>query len=965
MGKAKYTFSAVFKNGIQIDNEDRIIINKVIIPCIQRPYVQGRQGEKESRIRKNFLDVIFNKGLKNNEVVDLNFIYGSVVKKGGKYSLELLDGQQRFTTLYLLYWYVLNKEGNTSDDRYKFLESFSYESRVTSKDFCKDLSSHTCELLDTIPSELIRKARWYHNSYEKDPSIGAMLTMLDDIHKQYSSLPINIQYSDRLDNLQFNVLPLPNYDMSEDLYMKMNARGLQLSAFDNFKSQLMGKLETSDISCRKKMYDDKELTFAEVFSIKMDTQWADFFWNVDNNDDYDETYMRFFSRFFAVRYLLSDKVKDAAAFRNDETFSFLYDRSESTTDYLGFEEYDKLLNNAVFFEEIETVLDVLKDNNLIIEEAMTPIWSEEINKNFFCKFCRIGLKDLPIYCAIIDYIIESPICKDGILNKNEFMDYMRVVWNVVGNSDIDNKERLAAVVRAIHQQLIPAVRQTDASFYKALASLKGDEDPSKTYETTRRLLLTEIEKVALIVNDASWRDLFVESEKNPFLMGDVTFFFSENRDTFKHRLDLVSLMFDKGGITQTFREEHLLIRALFTVFDRWENLDKQNITENNEKNYLKNLLTSGKNLECRSLISNFVVSILDKASNLEDMKDLLKEVVNVEFPDISDLRGKEYGLILLRKCLTTDIRMYDWFANVGSPFRIYDFEGHYAIAVRQAYYDRIIPDTDRNRIARKLSDDLKFSLEFKKPKVREYADEYGVEHNFFSSISCEKKYDKITLIADFSSTFNIIIKASEKNKDILESICDGKVIKKEEDTNTYLLYFLENMVYDNIAFYDEEIFKPMSEALARIESVAEKFNLIAEEVVPYQPRKKEKIKKQKNVRIYGNPEDGTPISIDYYLYLDNAPGPMGTITIYLKEDDINILVESIREVPTGEIRDLPANFFENLREIAYDDACHKYQDLDWSACYIVLDKYIPEDLVKILPKEVLNILPLEQFGIYL
>lgn len=82
-----------------------LIEHKVEIPMLQRDYAQGRVSQKN--IAKRFLDAIFEvlEGKRANLHID--FIYG--YHENGKFLL--LDGQQRLTTLWLLYFYFYKKFG--------------------------------------------------------------------------------------------------------------------------------------------------------------------------------------------------------------------------------------------------------------------------------------------------------------------------------------------------------------------------------------------------------------------------------------------------------------------------------------------------------------------------------------------------------------------------------------------------------------------------------------------------------------------------------------------------------------------------------------------------------------------------------------------------------------------------------------------------------------------------------------
>ena len=71
---------------------------KIEIPIIQRDYAQGRKDKV--KVREGFLGALEH-ALDGNPI-ELDFIYGSKNND----CLQPLDGQQRLTTLFLLYWHA-------------------------------------------------------------------------------------------------------------------------------------------------------------------------------------------------------------------------------------------------------------------------------------------------------------------------------------------------------------------------------------------------------------------------------------------------------------------------------------------------------------------------------------------------------------------------------------------------------------------------------------------------------------------------------------------------------------------------------------------------------------------------------------------------------------------------------------------------------------------------------------------
>ena len=91
-----YTINNLFNQ--PKDKKDRI--DKIVIPAIQRDYVQGLK-EYTTKF-DNFLNTLFN-GLTGKQTISLDFIYGYF--NNGIF--EPIDGQQRITTLVLLYYYIV------------------------------------------------------------------------------------------------------------------------------------------------------------------------------------------------------------------------------------------------------------------------------------------------------------------------------------------------------------------------------------------------------------------------------------------------------------------------------------------------------------------------------------------------------------------------------------------------------------------------------------------------------------------------------------------------------------------------------------------------------------------------------------------------------------------------------------------------------------------------------------------
>lgn len=257
------------------------VITRVEIPLIQRDYAQGRRGEKVEAIRQNFLSVLHAAvATEVQKPVGLDFVYGERKADG---TLQPLDGQQRLTTLFLLHWYLAVRSGNLPAAT--GWTKFSYETRPSARRFCQRLVS-ACPPADTNNlSTWVQAQPWYLFVWRYDPTVNAMLVMIDAIEQAFGDVDPQVAWDSLVDvnkpAITFHLLPLPDMGSAEDLYVKMNSRGKPLTDFENFKARFEKIIEWSPR--------------AVEFAHKADTVWSDILWGFRGDDDLvDDEFLRYF-----------------------------------------------------------------------------------------------------------------------------------------------------------------------------------------------------------------------------------------------------------------------------------------------------------------------------------------------------------------------------------------------------------------------------------------------------------------------------------------------------------------------------------------------------------------------------------------------------------------------------------------------------------------------------------------------
>ncbi len=468
------------KNFIELINE-----YEIIIPLIQRDYAQGRKEETANA--NKFLNAI-HKGLKNG--LNLDFIYGET--KENKFIP--LDGQQRLTTLFLLHWYA-SLEHNYIEE----LVKFSYQVRSSTKDFIKELTAEKNweKLNKTGIKKSIENSNWFFLSWKNDPTVLAILNMLDLIEKIFKGIEF-----DELNNITFELLKLDKFNLTDELYVKMNARGKPLTEFENFKAEF-------------EKYIEDDITKA-----KLDNQWLDIFWKLgqskvsqikDAPKLADDMFYNFFYNITFNFYLENMGIQDSAKKRillkckinnEDKEFSIIDDFIKECS---IFDFYKSVYSKE---ENIKRIILIL-DNLHVDEEFKTFIEKREISQWERARF----------YAICLGYTHN--------LDDKEFGRWKQVSFNLINNQLIQSPDDLIKSIKSLKK----LIEKSDKNIY---SYIKDDSKNINYFSAIQRD--EESLKATLICENTIWEKELKQAEDNWYLNGQVGFLldFSENNiDTFK------------------------------------------------------------------------------------------------------------------------------------------------------------------------------------------------------------------------------------------------------------------------------------------------------------------------------------------------------------------------------------------------------------------------------------------------
>lgn len=599
--------------------------NKIEIPIIQRDYAQGREGKEY--LRQTFLESLKNaldESLKSdenqdessgkNKVLKLDFVYGSA--ENG--ALQPLDGQQRLTTLWLLHWYIAMRAGKLYEAG-DTLKKFTYETRISSREFCEELCKefhfkdyNLCKYhIECKPSEkcprksivdYITSQTWFYSSWKQDPTIQSMLRMLGGTQikgKSGNDIPDGIEevfgessdfekYWDKLESdnapIVFYYLPLKDFGLSDDLYIKMNARGKQLTNFENFKADLVGYI-------KKKANEDKIwekfLQGKDGIPIKLDTEWTDVFWQNKTDDGrIDEIYFAFLNRYFLhyaianldanenspIWKLYGDK-SDDSALSYDNGFQMYADTIEKklqveTSQEQNTSEKNLLEKLSALYANVKQIVDkVVKDepvNNIqsINDKIRSylPAWfalfdfipqykkdkeKYEVIKDSFgnnlYKVTTLNQSQRVVFFGICRYLEE---CRS--FDEVQFKRWMRVVCNLTENTLVTMHSRIKLInelsshctdiysflskLSDNESKIASDVEKSD--LFRFLSEIKSDatkDQLSEEIEKARQILTGNYNGNIADLKGKTWEDVIIKAEKFAFFKGAIRFLFRNEK----------------------------------------------------------------------------------------------------------------------------------------------------------------------------------------------------------------------------------------------------------------------------------------------------------------------------------------------------------------------------------------------------------------------------------------------------
>ena len=564
----------------------------VKIPIIQRDYVQGNADSVRDILLEDMKNAII-----QNKQLDLNFVYGKTITAEQGSEFYPVDGQQRLTTLFLLYLYAFAQD----DTKTELFERFSYETRISSKDYLKMLTKHRNKIFKgkIAPSKFIEDAEWFSDAWINDPTVQSSMAMLDAIKLKFNGISDLAEKLVKTDNapITFNFLKIDELGNEDGLYIKLNARGRALTPFENFKAKFIDRLK-----------DLNHPLCAEI-ERNLDGKWTDLFWGWVNRDSqhskisqaFDGAYLSFFSVLFC----------------NMGLFGF---KSIAET---GFGNTNAIINK----------FDFIKIDKKIVDFAYSLL-------NYLCDKPDAKVKEI-VFNAIANSSVYNKILfhavavfvsnvKDG--NFIGLKHWLRIFANLTDNSRIDDATAYQKALKLIDESVN---NKDDILTYFANNTFKDKGfNPGQLDEESLKC------RIILSVNGAEER--IIKAESNKYFSGQIRsalYYSNLERDKDLKLFDLywkkITSLFTASGAKYSFKLHRALLSFgdyTLSVGSRYKTLCVDDPKENLRTPSFKSLFSKTDDKRITDILRAFL-NRLDVGRDIEEQLDEIIQSNNVAVHD--------------------------------------------------------------------------------------------------------------------------------------------------------------------------------------------------------------------------------------------------------------------------------------------------------------------------------------------
>ncbi len=552
----------------------------------------------------------------------------------------LIDGQQRFTTLFLLLFYFSLREPNKSEafkKIFRYNESlskiaFDYRVRNTTHEFIMDLVKNVKEISQVLD---IQNEKWFLSKYKDDITIKSIIGDTSNEKEGFFKIA-HLFFQNKkgdyftylLNHVKFWHFKTEETSQGEELYITMNSRGQQLADNETIRANVFEAIEEKD-----------SLEWSKKWEL-----WQDFFWKYRDKDDTETTADKGFNEF--LRWVQICEMTKASC-KKDDVLKIINWTESSSLDV-------KYLKPDVikgYFKSLEYLYKKFKNDFSIDREY------PDLNKNNIGELLKtewlspkknqISNIDCFKLLPILIYVQKSLDEETSNINKKNLFRFIKYVNNLARNENI---------VRRASKYLIDIIKLSDL--------LDKNDDVTKVLDLTdisQTFRRVEEEKIKLeLLRDSNEREkleiLFWTAEDIKINNGEIAHIIKLSKEINNGSFDVDTF----ANVLERYKEFIHNNRII------WGDLINTNVykAKNDRITFMSNWHISKGFLD-------FLKDYINKRKELEDFlqdrrKEFIREYISEDnLKDEKDIKKQLYTYFIIMN------KMDKWDWKKGKKFGVY------------------------------------------------------------------------------------------------------------------------------------------------------------------------------------------------------------------------------------------------------------------------------------------------------
>lgn len=585
--------------------------NQIYIPDMQRDYCWALTFSELNgkSLVSNFVDdLIAQREAEEPLQMGLLYAYESPANH-----LQLCDGQQRLTTLFLMLGvlYKLNpspylKEKLVLKDKLPLVSRFQYAIRETTLTFLtavvRNLFLDNAKVND---KPAIKQEDWYFKEYDNDPSIQNMIIAIETVFSKLEHF--ELEELNKLEQLLLNKVQFLYFDMvnrtyGEEQFVVLNTTGKPLTKTENIKPKLLGGLDD------KECYQD-ERTALQYYA-DMWEEWELFFWQHKHQKH--KTADKGFNEFLRWVYIIESVNLRGSLKSNAKDYS--NSQKALASNHYNLQELND--DNIQLLELINSyfnAIKILKDDDYVLRRFL-------FQKDKLSQIQCFEL--LPLLSFINDFNLDSL----------ESIEYKRLKQFVKRRAKDGNVSR-TTITSTIEAIRIPKILQEHNK-----ASLLN----FKLYESSVSTVLLnqcEIYKFGVLnaneSNAPEMESAFWEAEEMENTQGDIEYMFEVlNLDLYTPAINFPIAEFQKLKqiVALTFENPRDILRRALLTFGHYylwhgytTSLRAHRYTLGGDPKFYGDILNNAKDEQKSLPLQNFLIAAMTKVEQItaDDIENFL------------------------------------------------------------------------------------------------------------------------------------------------------------------------------------------------------------------------------------------------------------------------------------------------------------------------------------------------------